>query len=122
MKTGWMNLIFIFECALLIGSQQKVLYIGLHIRPIEFLQAFMYSEPEAFRQLQLTLIATANSMEGLMHHLLLASTRSSADRTKKWLQARKGNQLNYPFTKLVISQPIKSGKEIPFGFRWLRFQ
>jgi hypothetical protein len=52
----------------------------------------------------------------------LASTRSAADLTKKWLQAREGNQLNYPFTKLVISQPIKSGKEIPFGFRWLRLQ
>jgi hypothetical protein len=41
---------------------------------------------------------------------------------EKWLQAREGNQLNYPFTKSVISQPIKSGKEIPFGFRWLSMQ
>jgi hypothetical protein len=27
------------------GSQQKVLYIGLYIRPIAFIQAFLYSEP-----------------------------------------------------------------------------
>jgi hypothetical protein len=45
---------------------------------------------------------------------LQSSTRSAADRTKKWLQASEGNQLNSPITKLVISQPIKSGKEIFF--------
>jgi hypothetical protein len=42
--------------------------------------------------------------------------------TKKWQPGREEKGKNEPLRKLVISQPIKSGKEIPFGFRWLKWQ
>jgi hypothetical protein len=42
-----------------------------------------------------------------------------AESTKKWLPDREGKGKNEPLRKLVISPPIKSGKEIPFGFWWL---
>jgi hypothetical protein len=54
-----------------------------------------------------------------MDHLLLASARSAEESSQKWLLGSEGNVLNKPFTKLAISQTIKSRKKIPFGFWWL---
>jgi hypothetical protein len=42
--------------------------------------------------------------------------RGATESTKKWLPGREGKGKNEPLSKLVISQPIKSVKEIPFGF------
>jgi hypothetical protein len=49
-----------------------------------------------------------------MNHLLLASATIAEESTPKWLLGSAGNGLNKPFTKLAMSHPIKSGKEIPF--------
>jgi hypothetical protein len=54
--------------------------------------------------------------------LLLSSSKSAAESTKKWLPDREGKGENESLRKLVISHPIKSGKEIPFGFWWWRYQ
>jgi hypothetical protein len=54
-----------------------------------------------------------------MNHLLLASDRSAEESSQKWQLGSEGNVLNKPYTNLAISQTIKSGKEIPFGFWWL---
>jgi hypothetical protein len=72
------------------GSKQKVLSVGLNFRPIEVISALIFSETR------------------------LASARGAAESTKKWLQGREGKGENEPLSKLVISQPIKSGKKIPF--------
>jgi hypothetical protein len=78
------------------GSKQKVLSVGLNFRPIEVTWALIFSGTK------------------------LDSARGVAESTKKWLPGREGKGKNEPLSKLVISQPIKSGKKIPFGFWWLR--
>jgi hypothetical protein len=78
------------------GSQHKVLSVGLKFRPIEVISALIFSETK------------------------LAAARGATESTKKWLPGREGKGKNEPLNKLVISQPIKSRKEIPFGFWWLK--
>jgi hypothetical protein len=73
-------------------SKQKVLSVGLNFRPIEVISALIFSGT------------------------WLPSARGAADSTEKWLPGREGKGKNEPLSKFAISQPIKSGKKILFGF------
>jgi hypothetical protein len=77
-------------------SKQKVLSVGLLFSPIEVTSAFIFSGTK------------------------LDSVRGAKKITKKIAAGREGEGKNEPLRKLVISQPIKFGKKIPFGFWWLR--
>jgi hypothetical protein len=77
-------------------TDPKVLSVGLNFRPIEVISALIFSGTK------------------------LASARGATESTKKWLPGREGKGKNEPLSKLFISQSIKSGKEISFGFWWLR--
>ncbi len=66
--------------------QHKVLSVGLNFRPIEVISALIFSGTK------------------------LASAKGVTESTKKWLPGSEGKGKNEPLSKLVISQPIKSGK------------